>query len=103
MNNIILVYGSTKERANYKLEELLNNMKYGDVLNVMKSYNQFVVTMKNGDIYKSVTASDNARGHRWHYAYIDSSINSELIDCVILPKFVSNNSDRKLTDCVTWY
>lgn len=103
MNNRILVYGSTKEIANYKLEELLSNMKYGDVLNIMKSCNQFVVTLKNGDVYKSVAANDTARGHKWQYAYIDGNISAEALDCVVLPSFVASNINDKLIDYVTWY
>lgn len=103
MNNNIIIYGSTIEIANAKLQGLLDNMKYGDVLNVMKSFNNFVVTMKNGDVYRAVTTSDSSRGRKWQYAYIDSKIDSQLIDWVVLPCFMPKNLNDRVADCANWY
>jgi len=96
----ILVYGVTRERARSKLQDLLDNFKHGDVNKVSKGYNDFVVELKNGDIYKTVTANDSSRGHKWDYAYIDNLIDVELTNNIIMPCF-SYKGDLK--DSYEWY
>lgn len=87
----IIVYGLTKQRAYNKLEELLSNIKYGDILKVMKSSMEFKVLLKNGNTYQAVVASDSARGHKWGYAIIDSLIDKKLVDTVIFPCFTKTD------------
>ena len=88
----ILVYGSTREIAFYKLQNLLDNMRYGDVSKVRKSSFDFVVELKNGDIFQAVIASDNVKGRKWDYAYIDMNIDSEIIQQIILPCYIGLNT-----------
>lgn len=109
MRENIIIYGATKERAFSKLQQILDKMEYGDVANVKKSSYEFVVVLKNDDVYRAVGASDIARGIKWQYAYIDSLINREMIDRVILPSFMPRllngeyDTNTKIIDRVTWY
>ena len=96
----ILVYGSTKERAFYKLQNLLDNMRYGDVSKVRKSSFDLAVELKNGDTFQAVTVSDNVRGRKWDYAYIDVLIDVSLINNVIFPSFSYKGN---LEDSYEWY
>ena len=88
MGERIIIYGKTKDRANLKLQNILDNMLYSDVLQVKKSLNDFAVTTKNGDIYKTVTASDSSRGIKWHRAYIDKDIDEYILNNIILPSSI---------------
>lgn len=81
----ILIFGITIRNAINKLEEILSDMRYGDVFNVRRTSNDMSVELFNGDIYKTVTASQYARGYKCHKAYIQNGIDKEIHDCVILP------------------
>lgn len=96
----ILIYGATKEIAFLKLESLINNMKYGEINKVLRGRNDFIVELKNGDIYKAIGTNDTARGHKWAYAYIDATIDKELIENVIFPSF---NQNGKIENSYEWY
>lgn len=87
----IIVYGSTKQVAYDKLDELLSNTKYGYIERVIKSKHEYTVVLKNGDIYKALMASDNIRGYKWQYAIIDKSIDKKIINTLILPNFVKTD------------
>lgn len=109
MGNNIIIYGVTKERAFSKLQSLLDEMRHGDVVDVRKSNYEFVVILNNGDVYRAVCASNTARGIKWQYAYIDSVIDEDIMDEVILPSFapryLSNGYDVevKVLDRIKWY
>ena len=87
----IIVYGSTKEKAYDKLDELLSNIKYGDIEKVVKSKYEYTVILKNGCMYRAILASDSARGYKWQYAVIDKLIDKAMVDMVILPSFVKTD------------
>lgn len=79
----IIVYGKTIDRAINQLERILHEPKHGEVHKVKKGRNSRIVELKNGDVYRAVLASEGARGYRWHYAYIDSLIDSDIVNQVI--------------------
>lgn len=87
VNRKIIIFGSSMQRANNKLQSILDNMRVGDIEQVRKGYNDFTVQLKNGDIYVAKTASESCRGCRWQYAYIDALINENILYNVILPTF----------------
>jgi len=108
----IIVYGSTIERAFNKLQELLDHMNLKDIRKVTKTSPNtgiFTVELKNGDYYIALKACDNVRGYRWQYAYIDKDINQELLDHVVVCKFIPENintewnPDIKTEDYYEWY
>lgn len=109
MGNNIIIYGTTRKRAFDMLEKLLNDMKYGDIADVKKSSYEFVAILKNGDIYKSMCASDSTRGHKWQYAYIDRMISSEILNNIIFPTFIPRlingeyDANAKREDRIIWY
>lgn len=111
MNRKIIVFGSSIQRANDKLQSLLDNMRVGDIKQVRKGYNDFTIQLKNGDVYITKTASESCRGYRWQYAYIDAFINEDLLYNVILPKFTpkGENGDLIMTtdidvkDYIEWF
>lgn len=94
--NKIIIYGSTKERAYEKLDQILNDMRYGDVKRVRKSDIHFSVELKNGDCYLALATTDNARGHRWQYAFVDRLISEEMLDNVVFAKFIPKDKNGKL-------
>jgi len=112
MKNII-VYGSTKEKAFNKLQELLDNINQEDIHKVIKTSPNtgiFTIELKNGDYYKAISANDNARGYRWQYAYIDRNISKVSLDHVVFCKFIPEygtedyyNHDRNFKDYYEWY
>jgi hypothetical protein len=93
VNRKIIIFGSSMQRANNKLQSILDNMRVGDIEQVRKGYNDFTVQLKNGDIYIAKTASESCRGYRWQYAYIDALINEDLLYTVILPKFIPKDEN----------
>jgi len=109
----IIVYGSTVERAFNKLQESLDNMNPKDIRKVTKTSPNtgiFTIELNNGDCYKAIRASDNARGYRWQYAYIDKDISQESLDHVVYCKFIPEygtedywNYDRNFKDYYEWY
>jgi hypothetical protein len=107
MNNII-VYGASFDRACHKLQIMLEDMRYGDVEEVKRNKDIFTVRLKNGDYYKALGASDNARGHRWQYAFIDRLISEEILNNVVYTKYIPNqnevfaNSDN-IRDRMKWF
>ena len=85
----VVIFGSTKERAFNKWQDILNNMRFGDVDKVMYDWGVFVLT--NGDVYKAVTGNDGARGYRCDYAYIDRFISVDIMNKVIIPCLKQEN------------
>lgn len=109
MRDNIIVYGATRERAYDKLQQTLDDMSYGSVKDVRKSSHEFIVILKNGDIYKAMCASDSVRGYKWQYAYIDSAIDKQLVDNIVLPNFTPRHvngeydANAKIEDRIIWY
>lgn len=55
------------------------------ILNGFNSKYDIRIEFSDGSIWKWVLASDKARCHRFTKAYIDSSIDAEILEKVILP------------------
>ena len=51
------------------------------------------------------------RALRWQYAYIDKSVSEEVLECIVLPKFIPKledgtidfNYDTKIEDHYEWF
>lgn len=100
----IIVFGTTKEKAFNKLQELLDHMKQEDIKQIRKSKDTFSIITNNDDYYRAIGASDNARMYRWQYAYIDKDIDEETFESVVLNKFIYIiDSNKKIEDCYEWY
>lgn len=46
------------------------------------------VSFKNGSFISIISASENARGYKNHGAIIDSDIESEILNCIIMPTLI---------------
>lgn len=113
MGRHIIVYGSTIEKAFNKLQELLDEMKKENIKEVKKlsvKNGQFTIKLYNGDYYQAIRVSDNARGFRWQYAYVDKDTDEELLNNVVLCKFIPEygtddywNYDINSKDYYEWY
>lgn len=88
MNNKILIFAKTTERGKEFLEELVGEMKYKDVLRVVKNINDMYAELKNGTIYKVVSASDSSRGYKCNKAYVQYGIGKHFIDNIIRPMLI---------------
>jgi hypothetical protein len=90
MNSIYknnLVFATTREKAITFLEKLIGEIRYKDIKHIWKSDKQgeLEVELKDGTTYKVVSASDNSRGYRCDKAYVEKSVDKEIIDCIIKP------------------
>lgn len=83
--NKIVVFGSTKELATRRLEEILNDIQYGKVKDVRKSRFDMRAELHNGDTYQISSASDSSRGMRFNIAYVDRNITLGFLNEVIRP------------------
>jgi len=92
MNNCNLIFATHRKRGIEFLENLIGEFKYKDILRFTKSSTDATVELKDGTIYKVVSASDNSRGCKCNKAYVESGTNKQIIDCVIRPCIISNLS-----------
>lgn len=83
-----LIFATTKEKAMIFLESLIGEIKYKDIKSIYKNATQYDmwVELKDGNTYKVVSASDSSRGYRCGKAYVDKSIDQNIINCVIKPR-----------------
>ena len=91
-----LVYGVTKERGFAFLENLIGEMKYKEIKQVKRNSHDFLVELANGDIYQVVSASQNSRGHKCDKAYVDRSVDLEILNCVIKPAILHSEADEQI-------
>ena len=105
MNKRIIVYGLTRDKANNKLQQMLDDMRYVDVKDVKKGINDFRVDLKNGDHYIAVGANDSVRGYRWQYAIIDRAIDQETLDTIVFPTFTPFFNEELIVfkDSFEWF
>ena len=53
------------------------------------------IYFKNGSHLKILPTTDNARGRRWNGVIIDSEIDREIQNCIILPKIIPRYLDKE--------
>lgn len=82
-----LVWGSTIISAKEKLAEIEKRYELLkiSVVNKKENIHSIQIIFENGDIWKTVSAHESARGHRANISYVDRKIDSEFIDVVIKP------------------
>ena len=89
----IIVYGKTAQIASMRLQSMLDDMKYGDILKVRKSINNMAVELKNGDYYTTAITSDNSRGTRCQIAYVPENVDQEFLDNIVYPCLIGEHSE----------
>jgi hypothetical protein len=98
MNSIYrqnLVFAKTREKGIAFLEYLVGEMKYKDIKHVRKSKQEMEVELTDGTIYQVVSASDNSRGYRCQKAYVQRSIDYEILDNIIYPCLIISDLPKE--------
>lgn len=83
-----IVWGATFESAKKKLKEIEKQYKIykrAEIINKRESKGIYEIEYSNGDHWKAVKCHECSRGCRANVSYIDNQINTELIQCIILP------------------
>ena len=82
-----VVWGSTFANASEKLTEIVDRyIKAGyEIENQVHSKNTHCVLFTNGDTWRAVRASDNARGNRCNISYIERDIDYNVYRTVVEP------------------
>ena len=87
----------------FKLEQFKNIIKeenfkelFNDKIKEIKISKECIeIIFNNNSMIQFVYVSDNARGYRFHYAVVDSDINKEIFNDVVLPKGILFDIDKK--------
>lgn len=62
---------------------------------------QFIFTYKNGSYIKIMTASESCKANKLNSAVVDTNIDRQIVDCVILPTIISYyDNSEKFRECV---
>jgi len=91
-----------ESRENQIMQEFMQNMinEFNEGIKFKYNSCECIVQFSNGSYIKIIIASDNARGYRWNGVIISNNVNSDLVQCVILPKLmplhVFDNSDEPM-------
>lgn len=83
-----IIYGSTKDVAYKKLDEIYNNyIKYtfNTAIKITKTLSEYSIIFDNDDIWIACTSSEYQRGRACNIAYIDKTIPEETIQTIIMP------------------
>jgi hypothetical protein len=92
MNKYVVV-AQTIDRAREYLKYLVGEIQYKYIYKVTDSKYEMIVEMKNGDIYQTIPASQSSRGHRFNKAYVEEGVDQEIIDCIIRPCLIGDDSE----------
>ena len=82
-----IVYGKTFKSASIKLAKIKEDYEKMDIKikQHRKSCNQEEILFENNDIWLAVGASESSRGRACNVAYIDSDIDDNIVQHVLLP------------------
>lgn len=83
-----IVWGETTTRANAKLQQIMDeyeNYKIANLVSWKKLNNKTTIQYDNGDIWIALNASENSRGRRCNVSYIDTRIDPDIIQQIIIP------------------
>ncbi len=81
------IFGKTKERALRAFEQYVKKIDYEDIRYIKKSMacGSAECMLFNGILIKAVSATDNARGHKFDRIIYDEEIDMEKMDCIVKP------------------
>ncbi len=81
------IFGKTKERALRAFEQYVEKIEYEDIKYIKKSMmcGCAECMLFNGTIIKAVSATDNARGHKFDRIIYDEEIDNEKMNCIVKP------------------
>lgn len=81
----VFIVGVNINSANAILDNIYEEYLKDNAVDYIKSKTHSEVRMKDGTAYKTILASDNARGNRGKYAYIQYGVPLDVIEMVISP------------------
>lgn len=81
------IFGRTKEKALCAFEQYVERLNYEDIKYIRKSraYGEAECVLFNGTIIKAVSATDNARGHKFDRIIYDEEINYDKMNYIVKP------------------
>lgn len=82
-----IVWGSTFESASQKLTQIINEYVsyHCDIDQVTKTKTSYYVTFVNGDMWRAISAKENARGARCNVSYVERNIDYDIYRTIIEP------------------
>jgi len=85
--------------ANNFLHNLIGEMPYKNIKNVINHGDNCYVELIDGTIYKTIPSNDGARGHRFTDLYLQNGLDKKFINCIAMPFLISHDdgSDPTIT------
>lgn len=85
MRKTVGIISIKPETAKEFFNNLIGEMKYKNIKNVIIRNNDCYAELTDGTVYKTVPSSDSARGHRFTDLYLQNGLDREFIDCIAMP------------------
>lgn len=95
MKSSIIVFSTTKERAEHKLNQLFKSHED----RIVRRTSDMIET--HSEYYRAIGTSQQARGVRAHFVYVDREIPKEDFDYFVLPCL--NISEGKTEENIHYY
>lgn len=83
-----IIWGETTVRANSKLQQIMDeyeNYKIANLVRWEKLNSKTTIQYDNGDTWIALRADENRRGQRCNVSYIDTRIDPDIIQQIIIP------------------
>lgn len=83
-----IVFGNTFENAQKKFMDIVSKyqlMRIGMEKPLIKTKHELQSYFTNGDFWSTVSLSSNLRGRKCNVAYIDDTIDPQVVDTIIKP------------------
>ena len=92
MSQYIAIYTTNRNFAKNKIDELIAKYRKSDILNYCVSKTDIKVALKNGDFYRWISPTSNARGIKPDISYIDiDTCLFDIIQTIIIPCNLKGN------------
>lgn len=92
MSQYIAIYTTNRDFAKAKIDKLIAKYRKSDILNYCVSKTDIKVTLKNGDFYRWISPTSNARGIKPDKSYIDiDTCSFDTIQTIIIPCNLKKN------------
>jgi len=80
-----IIFGKTQQRARYELEKIYDSLDKDLIMKYVKNPSSSYIRLKNDDLYETRGASDSARGCKCDKAFVDLTIDKDIIHKIIIP------------------
>ena len=87
---IIGIFGQTMKEGKSFLDDVIGNMKYKDVEYFIRYPYSYEAKIKDGTIYRVLTAGDPVRGHRIDKAIISKDLSIEFMTTILPALFIGD-------------